>query len=878
MNIHKLISASLFVLLLLLGCAGKQAQLASPPIQFLSRQVIVTLSEDHRDKWESIDREIQTRYGIAKAGEFSLTSIHVNCLVYRVPEHLSVEQIILELTEDKRVQMVERNQFFNSLTKGNGDPLADMDYGMKLIGADQVYQVSTGKNVAIAIIDTGINSNHPDLAGQIIDTQNFVEGGDPSFKTDAHGTAVAGIIGAGANDGMGIRGVAPDARIMALKACWHSDSHSQKARCASWTLAKALDYAINHGVRIINMSLTGPPDKLLTKLLAKAYSKGIILVAAANESQAEPGFPASVESVIPVISSDSTGTVARPSWSFQAAPLAAPGIDILTTTPLGYDFYSGSSLATAHVSGVIALLLQLRPQLSVDEIRDVLKTSATYRKSSSIGIVNACEALSILETMPYSVCADGLPDNRMEAHEQAGQLITTMDYPTSAASASTNDFHSGITHGFFSKLGGNGRSCNTCHLPEEAWTFTPAHAQQLAISHPSDPLFAPVDGSDCPPTSSSQSPDARLSGHLVNHGLIRVQLGIPETADFALASASNPQNCQIPAGNVGISKQLFLFRRPLPPTNLIFRSTLMWDGRKSLQPIATGQNFANTTVLVSGLLSQSNDGVIKHAQGDRPITGTQAHADILAFELNMYSAQRSLNGLNLEESNGGPRFIAEQLAPKYFTGQNDSLSGDYDKEVFNLFKRWEPGNSDKELTPLQKSIGRGEHIFNTRLFLIANVPGLNSTANHPLYNTNDPFPNKTITGTCGTCHNTPNIGNHSSALPLNIGVSMAANIHSNDGATIDVPSAPELPVYTLRSQSGVEVQVTDPGRALITGKWIDIGKFNSPVLRGLNGRAPYFHNGSAKDLTGVVQFYNARFDIGLTKTEVNDLVAFLMAL
>ncbi len=427
-------------------------------------------------------------------------------------------------------------------------------------------------------------------------------------------------------------------------------------------------------------------------------------------------------------------------------------------------------------------------------------------------------------------------------------------------------------------MGTNGRSCNTCHLKEEAWTFTPSHAQQLAMTKPSDPLFAPIDGSDCPPTKPEQKPDARLSQLLVNYGLVRVQLGIPDTADFSLVSASNPEHCQIPPGDTGINKQLFMFRRPLPPSNLIFRSTVMWDGRKTVQPMATGQNFTNTAVLVSGLLSQANDGILKHAQGKASISGTQAHADILAFEQNLYSAQLKLDGLNLEESNGGPRFIAEKIAPQYFAGQNDSLSGDYSNVVFNLFKQWEPGNHpDKPLMALQESIGRGEQIFNTRSFQISNVPGLNSDAQDPLYNPKDPFPNKTITGTCGTCHNTPNIGNHSSSLPLNIGVSMAA-VTSNKGKTVDLLSTPKLPVYTLRSPSGSEVQVTDPGRALVTGKWVDIGKLNSPVLRGLNGRAPYFHNGSAKDLTHVVQFYNVRFDIGLTTAEINDLATFLMAL
>lgn len=878
MNAHKLFAASLLAYTLLYGCTGMQAPLTPIPKQFLLRQVIVTLSEGNRDQWESVDRQIQAQYGIAKVGEFGLTSIRANCLVYKIPEGLSIDQVMRDLSADKRVQMVERNQFFDSLVTGDGDPFSGMEYGMRFIGADQVHQLSTGKNISIAIIDTGIDSDHPDLRGQIVDSQNFVEGGDISFKQDGHGTAVAGIIAAEADDGMGILGVAPNASITALKACWYDNQFSHKARCASWTLAKAIDYAINHGARIINLSLAGPPDGLLKKLLAQAYDKGIIIVAAANEDQTVPGFPASFEHVIPVISSDSIGKVSHPTWLSEVEPLAAPGIDIFTTTPLGYEFFSGSSLATAHVTGVIALLLQQRPQLSSDEILAILKKSAIFEKGESTGIVNACEALAVIGKIPEGVCADHLKATGNGMRPVNLKSVVIQDYPASAASASTNNFRVGTTNGFFSKLGSNGRTCSTCHLKQEAWTFTPRHAQQLAITNPSDPLFAPVDGSDCPPTSPSQLPDAHLSQLLVNYGLVRVQLGIPDAAEFSLVNASNPANCQIPPGDAGINKQLFLFRRPLPPTNLIFLSTVMWDGRKSLHAMATGQNFTNTAVLVSSLLSQANDGVLKHSQGAGPISGTQTHADILAFEQNLYSAQLKLNGLNLEESNGGPRFIAEELAPKFFVGQNDSLSGNHNNVVFNLYKQWEPGNhKDKHLTELQESIGRGEQIFNTKSFVISNVPGLNSAVNDPLYNPKDPFPNKSIIGTCGTCHNTPNIGNHSTSLPLNIGVSMA-DATSNGGTSVGFLSGPKLPVYTLRSQSGREVQVTDPGRALVTGKWTDIGKLNSPVLRGLNGRAPYFHNGSAKDLTSVVQFYNARFDIGLSTAEINDLAVFLMAL
>jgi len=147
-----------------------------------------------------------------------------------------------------------------------------------------------------------------------------------------------------------------------------------------------------------------------------------------------------------------------------------------------------------------------------------------------------------------------------------------------------------------------------------------------------------------------------------------------------------------------------------------------------------------------------------------------------------------------------------------------------------------------------------------------------------LFNPADPLAGQDIKGGCAVCDNNPNVGNHSTSPPINIRVTMAAPTN-NDGSRNEVLVLANLPVYTLRNLgSGATVEVTDPGKAMLSGKWTDIGKTKGPILRGLAGGAPYFHNGSAKDLTAVVNFYNARFDIGLTTQQVRDLVAFQNAL
>jgi hypothetical protein len=187
-------------------------------------------------------------------------------------------------------------------------------------------------------------------------------------------------------------------------------------------------------------------------------------------------------------------------------------------------------------------------------------------------------------------------------------------------------------------------------------------------------------------------------------------------------------------------------------------------------------------------------------------------------------------------------------------GACDTPSGGLNPNVFTLFAAWMQDES-----PERRAIARGEKLFNTRAFAIDSVGGLNRDAADPVAG---PF-----SGTCTVCHDTPNAGDHSVSLPLNIGL------------TDESRRTPDLPLYYLKNNATQQtVTTTDPGRAMVTGKWSDIGKFKGPILRALAARAPYFHNGSAATLEDVVDFYNTRFNIGLTRREEADLVAFLSAL
>jgi cytochrome c peroxidase len=158
------------------------------------------------------------------------------------------------------------------------------------------------------------------------------------------------------------------------------------------------------------------------------------------------------------------------------------------------------------------------------------------------------------------------------------------------------------------------------------------------------------------------------------------------------------------------------------------------------------------------------------------------------------------------------------------------------------------------------AIARGQEIFNHKPLSIVGVAGLN-----------DDLGMDSIPGTCTTCHDTPNAGNHSVPAPLRIGTDLPRPLGGLDVS--------RLPVYTLRNRlTGAVQTTTDPGRALITGKWKDVGRFKGPILRGLAARPPYFHNGSAATLEDVIRFYDQRFALGLTAREKSDLLAFLVAL
>jgi len=304
---------------------------------------------------------------------------------------VAIGRLIEEMAPDGLVESIQSMNLFHAFARS--DPLYPLQPAAKLWHLDELHRVTTGKSVRVAQIDSGVELDHPDLQGRVVIARNFVDAGE--VIGEAHGTAVAGIIGARADNGVGIAGVAPDAVLLGLRACWQTPvDEIHTTVCSSFTLAKALQFALDNDARVINLSLGGPEDRLLRRLLAVAESRGVVVVAAADSQVSDGGFPASVPGVLAIAAE---GADAPPTM------LLAPGRDIPTTLPgRRWGFVSGSSFAAAEVTGLVALLLDLAPGRKPQQIRASLQSDFSSAPPRRREIVDACAAAA--HTVGTCVC------------------------------------------------------------------------------------------------------------------------------------------------------------------------------------------------------------------------------------------------------------------------------------------------------------------------------------------------------------------------------------------------------------------------------------------------------------------------------------------
>jgi len=317
-------------------------------------------------------QRIANTYSLKQVDSWPIKQLGVHCVVYEIPDNRSVAEVLAALTKDPKITLAQPLQEFHTLTSPQPPAYNDPLYGLQtnLVSLDiaAAHERSQGAGIKVALIDTGVDSKHPDLRDRIAGSRSFVPSNSPTPPVAAsyrHGTAMAGLIAAVANNKVGIVGIAPLAQIQVFEACWQLTANADAAACNTFTLAKAIAAAIDAGIPLVNMSIAGPADPLLSALVQSGLKRGMIFVGSAADDG--DSFPANINGVIGVGNSDSGHT---------GATLTAPATHVMTLLPDNeYDFESGTSVAAAEVTGVVALLLSSNNRLTGESIVSLLKSA-----------------------------------------------------------------------------------------------------------------------------------------------------------------------------------------------------------------------------------------------------------------------------------------------------------------------------------------------------------------------------------------------------------------------------------------------------------------------------------------------------------------------
>jgi subtilisin family serine protease len=413
---------------LLIVVAGTQSGIAAEPLVSASTQsearharVVVTFANEPRQSpsaagstgrhytgdgyllaqsAHSQAKRVAAKYSLKEVANWPIRSLAIHCVVYEIPDGRSVTAVLAALSKDSTVTLAEPLSEFHTLsdtrqdsTTSYNDPLYDLQTNLSALGIAAAHQRSQGAGVRIALIDTGVDTRHPDLHGRIAHAHSFVDARASSAAATRHGTAMAGLIAAVANNHIGIVGIAPLAQLEVFEACWQLQPNSDEAVCNTFTLAKALAAALDSGARLINMSIAGPDDPLLSALIQAAIKRGVTFVGAA--AGPADGFPTGIPGVIAAQGLQT---------SLRSDAFSVPATHILTLRPDGqYDFESGTSVAAAELTGVIALLLSSTDsRLTTGAIVALLKETAEGGGVATASAINVNAALAKLELEQHS--------------------------------------------------------------------------------------------------------------------------------------------------------------------------------------------------------------------------------------------------------------------------------------------------------------------------------------------------------------------------------------------------------------------------------------------------------------------------------------------
>lgn len=331
-------------------------------------------------------RGLARDFGLTPVAAWPIEVLDVHCVVYRLAAGRDAPEALRAIGRDARVESVQPLATFATLESHYNDPYRGLQRNLDELAVEAAHVGSRGSGVRIAVVDTGVDARHPDLDPARIVVHDYV--GTAPVAPERHGTEIAGVIAAVANNRLGIAGIAPAATVYVLRACWHPAADAG-ATCNTFTLAQALAGALAVRADVINLSLAGPADPLLERLVGVAVRRGAVVVGAVEPGDPPGRFPGRLPGVLAVDASEN-GTA-------RAGVLLAPGRDIPTLVPGGaYDFASGSSLAAAEVSATAALLRSADAKLPAAEIQRVLDATSrplspddSHRRS-----IDACRALA----------------------------------------------------------------------------------------------------------------------------------------------------------------------------------------------------------------------------------------------------------------------------------------------------------------------------------------------------------------------------------------------------------------------------------------------------------------------------------------------------
>lgn len=382
---------------------GRKTTPVSSDRTYVAKEVVIEIDGNPTDAQADA---LARRHRLTRVESQNFPLTNSTFFRWRITDNRSVDAVIRQLVADGSVRNAQRNNIFRLqqavAAKSEGDPA---QYALAKMRLPEAHQLSVGADVIVAVIDSGIDVAHPELAGTIagsFDAMNSKEGPHP------HGTSIAGVIAAHGR----LMGAAPSSRLLAIRAF---GAQKSGAESTSFLILKSLDYALKNNARVINMSFAGPHDPAIERGLAAVAAKGIVLVAAAGNAGAKspPLYPAADRNVIAVSATDPSDKLFAQSNRGSYVAVAAPGVDILSPAPDGkYQVSSGTSLSAAFISGVAALMIARNPEISSADIRGTLASTARdlgpkgRDDQFGAGEADAFSAVSTVSAAPMAAASD----------------------------------------------------------------------------------------------------------------------------------------------------------------------------------------------------------------------------------------------------------------------------------------------------------------------------------------------------------------------------------------------------------------------------------------------------------------------------------------